>query len=272
MASVRPFSEDEQSDDEGYNLILTMLTGEEEDEGKMTFAELLFLQRVADNMGFGEAARSLKLYRLIQRTMELHPGVQTPTMELLASTWVDMLECFCLEDSDVPESLFLDLATHCFRTVGLFPHCGLLLSIYEFRVQQQGRNPTADELIAMVAARAEMERDPEAYWAKTRQQVATPNLDDLLVVTTKAIEACPLCQEDIAKGSKCFQMPCCKQYYHCDAKSCLGESTVVKWLGGSRKCPGCGQDVVIAAPKKKRKRAQKAEEAEYNYEKSATRY
>ena len=254
MATVHTFSEDQESesDDEGYNQILMMLTGEDDEEYKMTFAELLYIQRVADNMGFHDECRSIRLYRLIQEALELHSSTQTLTMELLASTWLDGMECDCLHD--VPESMRRELVVHCFRIIETYPRCMLIRSIYEFKVQQ-GHNPTTDELLEMAAARIELEHDPGAYWEKTKQQVATPNLAALPVVTTSAIEACPLCQEDIGKDTRAFQMPCCKQYYHCDAKDCLGESTVIKWLGGSRKCPGCSQEVVIhAAVASKRKR------------------
>ncbi len=174
------------------------------------------------------------------------------TLDIIASAWISMMQCHCLEDSGVPESMHQELVAHFFSICNSPPSCENIMSVYEFRVHQ-GRNPTQEELAETMLARYEIERDPEAYWEKTKHQIPTPNLDNLQVVTISDVEACPLCQEDISKGSTAFRMPCCKQYYHCDAKSCLGESTIMKWLSGSRKCPGCGQEVIIHESAKRKR-------------------
>jgi hypothetical protein len=125
----------------------------------------------------------------------------------------------------------------------------MILNLYEFETLH-GQLPTRAELQQYVTASMEMKNNPEDYWEKHRMTVPTPNLAELKPEPAPETKShCSLCQGPICTGTPVYKMPCCGQYFHATADECLGDSTVIRWLRTSKKCPVCGQEVNLIKPK-----------------------
>lgn len=213
---------------------------------QMTPAEADVCEYVAECMGIQPEYRGLSLLLLVQKTMARHETLLI-TFQNLGDTWVDNLVCQCLTHSGISIPLQRELAIYYLETFKSVPDCEMISHLYEFKIFHN-RAPSRDEFVSFLVNQVEMENDPEAYWEKHKMNIPTPNLDALPVLTTEEAAACALCQEEIQKGQQAYRMPCCRQFYHHEAKACLGGDTIIKWLSTSRKCAGCGQEVIIPEP------------------------
>ncbi len=222
--------------------------------GSQSVETELFGQMAAD-LGIPAANLTPALIRLIRHTVESteHSII---TLEDMGLTWVHTRSCLCLVDSVIPPENQGRIVAHCLREHHLVPSCAMVSSMYEYLLYH-AQYPTIPELDQFRLNSAEMAANAEAYWARTRTQVPTPNAHALPIERNHDHEAqCSLCQDTIQLGDA-YRMPCCGAKFHVEAKQCLDPDTIQTWLARSRRCPGCNQEVIIVQEEQKEQNGRK---------------
>ena len=163
------------------------------------------------------------------------------TLPTIARMCMKMQPCRC---TTLPD--YENLVLHWICEFGDTPHCSEVDAIYEYKIIMK-RYPQVLEFIEYLQDRMAMDRDPEAYYQKTRHATPTPHLSSLKEHKRSPEDpredwGCCMCMEEVE--SSFYRLPC-GHIFHSKPVDCLGDKTVLFWLKSNRKCPNCQQEVKL---------------------------
>jgi len=181
---------------------------------------------------------------LLEAVKMVMEETQEATLTTITQMHIKMHPCHCASRPD-----YENLVLHWICVFGDTPHCSEVDAIYEYKMIMK-RYPQVLEFIEYIQDRMAIDRDPEAYYQKTRHATPTPHLSSLKEYKrspedTREDWGCCMCMEEVE--SSFYRLPC-GHIFHSQPVDCLGDKTVLFWLKSNRKCPNCQQEVKLEEP------------------------